>query len=122
MPELKNTSEVISKKNTFHLSGLLAERAVIFLLTKDNWSLILQRCESSISEIDLIFEKDQKVLLIEVKKLNAEWRSFQRIQRSQVYSLQKNLIIFSNKFPNYAFQALIAWVDLKNKISFVSIE
>lgn len=101
---------------------MAAELAVIYLLEKNGWNLQFQRSRTEIAEVDLIFLKNKLVFLIEVKKLNDDWRSFQRIPRKQYQSLQKNLILFSNRFKEWEFRAYVSWVDIHNKVSFVSVE
>ncbi len=94
---------------------------VINLLEKNNWILAFHRLKTPIAEIDLIFEKDEQVLLIEVKTLNDSWRAFGRIQEKQLTGLRKNFIFFSNRFKTFNFKVLVAWVDQKNQITFVDV-
>ncbi len=82
------------------------------------WRIVLQRAKTSIGEIDLIFEKHDRVALIEVKKLSDPWRSFERISDSQTRKLHSNLILFSQAFRKYEIYAAICWVDADWKISF----
>ena len=101
--------------------GYRAELNVIRLLQSKKWILCFHGLKTDIAEIDLIFEKDNQVLLIEVKTLNNPWRAFQRIHKKQLFRLQKNFILFSQKFKKIKFRALVAWVDPQNKITFVEI-
>jgi Holliday junction resolvase-like predicted endonuclease len=102
-------------------SGLNAERAVMYKLTSEGWDLVLQRARTSIGEIDLIFEKKDRLLLIEVKKLNSSWRAFERIDLKQTQKLQRNLILFSQAFKDFKVFASLCWVDEKNKTYFVEL-
>jgi|GEM_PF-4723237 len=115
--ELKNTSVNYSKSQAL---GYRAEQNVIKLLQSENWILCFHRLKTDIAEIDLIFEKNNKVLLIEVKTLNNSWRAFERIQKKQLSKLQSNLGLFSRQFHAYEFHAYVAWVDPQNRISFVA--
>lgn len=119
----KNTS---SKSPTYAQKiGLCAEENVIKLLISKNWSLCYRRLKTKIAEIDLVFEKTERlqteVLLIEVKRLNESWRAFERIHSKQLIKLQKNFILFSATFKNIKFRSYVAWVDPQNKITFVEI-
>lgn len=116
---------LVASKNTFknknQNSGYSSEQAVIYLLKKQGWLLEFQRLKTKIAEIDLVFSKENKILIIEVKRLNAEWRSFERIQVKQIQKLQKNLIYLTYLIPSFQINAFVCWVDMKNKISFVSL-
>lgn len=101
--------------------GYRAELNVIKLLESKNWSLCFQNLKTTIAEIDLIFEKTDQIILIEVKTLNDSWRAFERIQPKQIEKLQKNLTLFAYKFRDKNFRAFIAWVDRENKISFIEV-
>ena len=119
MPELKSTYQGWTKNQ---IQGAKAEAAVIYLLEKKGWSLEFQRCRTRHAEIDLIFLKDNQVLLMEVKKLNNDWRAFERIQPQQFQSLQKNLNLFSSSLRSLQVLAFVSWVSGDNKVSFVAVE
>lgn len=85
------------------------------------WQLLFQRAKTSIAEIDLIFQNDRKILLVEVKKLNDAWRAFERIGDQQIQKLQSNLILFSSKYPQFKLFAQLCWVDQKDKVYFVDL-
>lgn len=116
-PELKSSFKT---KNQF--VGFSAEAAVIYLLQKKNWNLEYQRLRTVVAEVDLVFSKDDLVLLIEVKKLNDDWRAFERVGRAQYFSLQKNLVYFSSRMPQFNFESFVCWVNDKNQVSFVRVE
>ena len=115
--ELKN-----SFKSKTHHSGFSAELAVIRLLEKKGWILLFHRAKTRISEIDLILEKDGRILLIEVKRLNDDWRVFQRISLKQKIKLQANVLFFSLQIKEFSYESYVAWVDLKNRISFCKVD
>ncbi|MGZ3690460.1 MAG: YraN family protein [Pseudobdellovibrio sp.] len=102
--------------------GFNAEMAVVKLLTAENWQFIFYRLKTTISEIDLVFEKNNKILLIEVKSLNENWRSFERIGGRQLDRLKQNKLVFSFLFKDKIIEACVAWVNRKNEISFVKID
>ena len=101
--------------------GFRAELCVIRLLQTKNWTLCFQGLKTIIAEIDLIFEKEDQILLIEVKTLNDDWRAFERIQDKQLMNLQKNYILLSRKFTHLKFRVFVAWVDSQNRVSFVEV-
>lgn len=116
-PELKS-----SFKTKNQLVGYTSEQAVVFLLQKNNWILEFQRFKTVVAEVDLIFSKNNKILLIEVKKLNDDWRAFQRVGRNQYFSLQKNLVYLSTRMPGFQFESFVCWVDRLNRVSFVRVD
>ncbi len=85
------------------------------------WKLVFQRLKTKIAEIDLVFERDEKIVLIEVKKLNDDWRAFQRLHPQQQLRLQANLVLFSQKFKKYRIKAFVAWVRDRKPIVFAEI-
>ena len=95
--------------------------AVIHIMEKRGWVLECQRIRTTIAEIDLIFTKRERVLLVEVKRIDNPWRTFERIHKTQYQALQKNLIFLSTNLKKYDFMATVCWVDAENKISFVLV-
>lgn len=85
------------------------------------WNLAFHRFKTVVAEIDLIFEKKDQVILVEVKKLNNDWRAFERISAGQLLRLRSNLLLFSQNFRVYKIEAFVAWVDVNNKVSFCRI-
>lgn len=117
LPESKNTYQ-----NKNFQNGYNAEKATIYLMNKKGWELVFQRLVTDVAEIDLVFIKKEKVVLLEVKKLDQIWRSFQRIDPNQIQKLQKNRILFKSFFSNLDFLSYVVWVNSENRISFVEIE
>jgi Holliday junction resolvase-like predicted endonuclease len=121
LPASKSTSAKTA--NSFALtSGLLAEVQVIKLLMKNGWSLSFHRLKTRIAEIDLIFEKRNKILLVEVKTLNNPWRAGQRISQRQLDKLRMNRTVLSYYRGNKKIEALIAWVETNNVITFCRLD
>ena len=89
-------------------------------MQSDGWVLLFQRVKTKIAEIDLIFELENEMRLIEVKTLDQAWRSFQRINANQVNKLLQNQIYFSQKYRGRICRAQICWV-LQNEIQFVDV-
>jgi Holliday junction resolvase-like predicted endonuclease len=110
---LKNSSETIKFD-----SGLKSELAVVRLLQNRKYICEFHRFKTKIAEIDLIFSKGNRILLVEVKSLNNDWRAFERIGQDQQIKLKNNLGLFSRAIPNYEFSAWVCWVNKSNIISF----
>lgn len=104
-----------------HLAGYRSEAAVVRLLNKRGWKLECHRARTTIAEIDLIFSKNNEIVLVEVKKLDNGWRAFERIGKKQYQALQRNLVFLSTNLKSYRFIATVCWVDIENKISFVLV-
>lgn len=113
-------------KNSFtsinQFKGVACERAVTYLLLRREWHLEFQRARTEISEIDLIFSKEKKIILVEVKKLDEGWQAFERIGKKQFQGLQGNLNLFTYRFSEWHVRAYIAWVNRKNEVTFLSVE
>jgi Holliday junction resolvase-like predicted endonuclease len=89
---------------------------------KNGWSLSFHRLKTRIAEIDLIFEKRNKILLVEVKTLNNPWRAGQRISQRQLDKLRMNRTVLSYYRGNKKIEALIAWVETNNVITFCRLD
>ena len=74
------------------------------------------------AEIDLIFTKENRIILVEVKRLSHPWRAFERIGKKQLIALHKNLILFSALFNKHEVKAYVCWVDQRNKATFIAME
>lgn len=85
------------------------------------WKLVFQRLKTKIAEIDLVFEKEEKIALIEVKKLSEDWRVFQRWHPLQQMRFQANIVLFSRKFQDKKIKGFVAWVRDRKPVVFVEI-
>ena len=90
-------------------------------LKKQNWNLLFHRLRMESAEIDLILQKRDRIILVEVKKLNDPWRSFQRINNRQLLRLKKSLILFSSHYKDAEFSLYVAWV-LNRSVKMVSLD
>ncbi len=102
--------------------GFYAEQMVVKLLIKNNWNLLFQRLKTRIAEIDLVFERYDKILLVEVKTLNDSWRAGQRLAPKQIEKLKANRMILSFYPKKKKVEAYVAWVQKNNVITFCSID
>ena len=102
--------------------GLLAELHVKNYLISRGYECLFHRVKTPIAEIDLVFRKGQKIILIEVKCLDQSWRSFDRISKKQIQKLQNNCLYIQNhvKPLQYEVCSAVAWV-VGPKISFVLV-
>lgn len=119
--ELKSLCDKPLIKGRSQYLGYKAEYNVIKLLQSRAWNLQFHRLKTEIAEVDLIFEKSDQVLLLEVKTLNNSWRAFDRIHANQLRRMQNNLLFFRKKFRQIKFRAYVVWVSPENKISFVEV-
>lgn len=103
------------------IKGFYSEQKVIDELSFHGWTLQFQRLVTEIAEIDLIFQKENQIYLVEVKTLDDSWRSFERISDRQIRKLKLNQLYFSSVFKNqFQFASFVAWVT-KKKIEYVRI-
>jgi Holliday junction resolvase-like predicted endonuclease len=87
-----------------------------------NWNLIFQRLKTRIAEIDLVFERNDKIILIEVKTLNSVWRANQRINLKQINKLKANRTVLSFFSKKKKVDAFVAWVSPLNVITFCKLD
>ncbi len=72
-------------------------------------------------EIDLVFNKNQDWLLVEVKYLDNLWRAGERVSQKQIQRLQKThqYIKFNRKIKQMMF--LVALVEKNKKIHWINL-
>ena len=99
----------------------MAEAKVVRLLETKNWNLVFHRLRTKIAEVDLIFEKENQILLIEVKTLNNPWRAFERLHKKQQEKFYTNALLLAGFYRQKDISACVAWVAPDFKISFVKI-
>jgi Holliday junction resolvase-like predicted endonuclease len=93
--------------------GRNCEQKVIKHFTEKGWTLQFQRAKTSIAEVDLIFQRDRRICLVEVKSLDNPWRSFQRISHRQIQKLILNQIHLSAWTKDFEFYCWLAFVSPK---------
>lgn len=98
----------------------MAEAQVIALLQKRGWELQFQRARTAVAEVDLIFQKDNRLQLIEVKSLDNPWRAFERISHRQMQKLILNQLHLSQRCCGFQVGCCVAWVTTQS-IRFVAI-
>lgn len=115
--------------NNFTL-GKVGENKVLEYYTTNNYNLVAknfqyyrQGTQGRLGEIDLIFEKNKRLYLVEVKSRNTNTygNPSSQITKTKLKCLYKTFCYFLSKYPNfreYPCRFDIASV-LKNKISIV---
>lgn len=119
----ENANQPGSKKpsSRWAQKGICSEQQVIKHLCSWGWEFQFQRLVTHIAEIDLIFQKENRVCLIEVKTLDNPWRSFERITDRQVQKLTMNQMYFSSICKSrFQYFSCVAWV-MKEKIDYIRI-
>ncbi len=117
---LKNTSKNSRFLYNFQL-GLSSELIVVRHLQNQGFIFLFQRVKTFVAEVDLIFLKNNRIFLIEVKALNHEWRAFDRVSKKQEVALVKNSLFLKSVRPQFEYRCYIAWVLPQGKVSFVEI-
>ena len=80
-----------------------------------------QRLKCPYGEMDLLFQKQNKIALIEVKFLHDEWMVFERVAVKQVKRLTQNLLFFQNQLQNFSVKLFIALVNADGQIKWISL-
>lgn len=92
-----------------------------FLVSK-KWNIISKRQKYKFGEIDLVVQREKKIVIIEVKTLKNEWSAFDRVQNKQIFRLQKNFIYLSKtEFKNFDVKLMLCFVGTDFKISWVDL-
>jgi Holliday junction resolvase-like predicted endonuclease len=95
---------------------------VIRLLLKKNFKFLFQRARTQVCECDLIFEKDDQILLIEVKTIASAYNAFDRVGEKQLQKIRMNRHYLARCWPQKNFRAYIAFVQRDHTISFAAID
>ncbi len=114
LPELKSISVNQHK-------GHWAESTARDYFLKLNYAFVGHRKKLKFGEVDLMFQKSQQVLLVEVKYLHNEWMSFQRISRHQKKKIILNVVFYQSMNPKHEVKALLCLVDAKKKITIIEL-
>lgn len=102
--------------------GLWAEKTVFDFLVRKKWVLISERQKYKYGEIDFIFQREQKVAIIEVKYLHNPWMSFQRLSNEQLLRLKNNFLnLRQTKFKSYDVKLFLCFVDRNQRIEWVNL-
>lgn len=104
-----------------HVKGLNCEKKVIRLLQSQGWRLLGHRFKTRIAEIDLIFQKDHSLRLIEVKSVS-DWNFVAyRVSKRQKQRLFNAYRYFQQRYSQDILLDL-ALVPAEGEILFIEIE
>jgi Holliday junction resolvase-like predicted endonuclease len=103
------------------VKGHQAELFVIQYFLNLKFQFVAQRKKLKYGEVDLIFQKQQRILFVEVKTLHNDWMSFNRISKKQFFKLKKNAFYYQMNNKNYEVKSLLAWVKSNETIELVEI-
>ena len=109
----KNTVEAskASKNFSTHSRGLTSEERVVDFYRRRDFVLLRQRQRHKFAEIDLIFQKNKKLILVEVKTLAdsefVQWKVSQR-QRQR---LSNAFHYYLHKYPELEVECHMVTVD-----------
>jgi Holliday junction resolvase-like predicted endonuclease len=104
-----------------HAKGINSELKVIEHLKRQGWRLLQHRFKTRLAEIDLIFQKDGLLRIIEVKSVSSWDFVSYRISKKQKARLIQVFHYFQQRFVCDMVLEL-ALVPLEGEILFIEIE
>lgn len=107
-----------------HVRGRHAEEVVSVLLKKKGYWIVYRNIKTDIAEIDLLAMNSRKVILLEVKTLDNEWRAFERVSIKQLQNLRRNLVRFQGfqkRNPEFEFGVFVALVNKLNQVRIIDV-
>ncbi|AZZ36882.1 hypothetical protein CIK05_08795 [Bdellovibrio sp. qaytius] len=113
--ELKNTYK-------FHKRGVDAEAIVQSYFLCRGWSVSSMRTKFDGVEVDLIVEKDNRRVLLEVKHLDNSWRAFERVGTKQIQRLKYVLLGMRKRARNIKVEGYVVFVLVNEKLHFISLD
>lgn len=121
--ELRQSTERHSLASRNISKGLFCEKKVMHYFAQYGWTLINHRVNLKFSETDLIFKKENKIKLVEVKSLHSEWMVFQRVNQNQINNMIKNMIDLKLRLKSkYEFECSVCYVLNNKEVIEVAIE
>ena len=104
-----------------HVKGLNSEHKVIRHLQNQGWKLLQHRFKTKLAEIDLIFQKNNELRMVEVKSVsNWDFVSY-RVSRSQKQRLIRVYHYFQRRYA-LDISLELALVPADGDILFIEIE
>ena len=95
-----------TKKKTYKF-GMLAEKITILLLTLKGYKIIKWRYKNHFGEIDIIAQKSNIIIAVEVKARRGNYNIEQIIRPKQIEKIKKSLEFFvakNKKFHKFRFR------------------
>lgn len=103
-----------------HLKGLASERFVENDLIKKGWQVVLKRNKSPFAEIDLLMQKNNKFMIVEVKSISNPEFVFCRLGHKQKQRLLRACEYFIQKME-IPVDIKLAIVDSRGRIEYFDI-
>lgn len=94
----------------------------MYHFTQRGWKCIGHRKKLYFSEVDLMFSKEDQILLIEVKSLHNPWMSFERVPHKQIQNLIKNKVLYQVANPKLKIECRVCFVSSDQTIEEVYID
>lgn len=92
-----------------------------FFLSR-GWSISSERTKFDGVEVDLIVEKENRKVLLEVKYLDDTWRAFERVGTKQIQRLMYVLLGMRKKLRNIKVEGYVVFVLKDGKLQFISLD
>lgn len=106
----------------FHEKGEEAEAIVKNYFIHRGWSLSSERTKFDGVEVDLIVEKQNRRVLLEVKQLDSTWRSFERVGTKQIQRLKYVLLGMRKRERSLKTEGYVVFVLTDRKLHFISLD
>lgn len=90
--------------------------------TSRKWSILSERTKYEGVEVDLIAEKENRRILLEVKCLNESWRAFERVGSKQIQRLKYVLLVTRKQNPFLKIEGYVVFVMPDRKLQFISLD
>lgn len=125
-PQCTTEKPSAASKNTykFHERGEHAELVVRKYFLSRGWRISAERTKFDGVEIDLIVEKENRRVLLEVKHLDQHWRAFERVGTKQIQRLKYVLLGQRRKncVRNIRVDGYVVFVLPGEKLHFISLD
>jgi Holliday junction resolvase-like predicted endonuclease len=94
----------------------------MYHFTQMGWQNIGHRKKLFFGEVDLIFSKEDQVLLVEVKSLHNEWMAFERIGHKQIQNLIRNKVMYQLENRKLKVECRLCFVSSEQVVEEVYID
>ena len=120
---LKSTCSVAQRSTyKFHQQGKEAEAVVQSYFLCRGWSISSARSKFDGVEVDLIVEKANRRVLLEVKYLNHSWRAFERVGTKQIQRLKYVLLGMRRQERLLKIEGYVVFVLPDKQLHFISLD
>jgi len=86
------------------------------------WRVSSERTKFDGVEVDLIVEKENRRVLLEVKYLDNSWRAFERVGTKQIQRLKYVLLGMRKNLRNIRVDGYVVFVLQDGKLQFISLD